>query len=190
MEQKYRDFDAAKLMDLKNRHCGYTFCPWCSKTLKERHIDGVLRMTCEDTDCGFVFYQNPIPAAGGVIVEDDRILLVRRAHPPKIGWWCFPAGFMEWGEHPADTAIREVEEETGLKVRLKEFFEVYSGTDDPRVNAILILYIAERISGELNPSDDAEEARFWPFDALPEKIAFESHHRALADYNRRYRQKK
>ncbi len=187
MNQKHHNFDDQKLFELKDQHCGYRFCPWCSNLLKEQLLDGVMRMACDDESCGFVFYQNPIPAAGGVIVEDDQILLVKRAHPPKIGWWCFPAGFMEWGEHPTDTAIREVKEETGLTVRLTGFFEVYSGTDDPRVNAILLLYHAERIDGNLQPSDDAEEARFFSFDNLPEKIAFESHRRAIADYYARYR---
>ena len=119
-------------MDLKNRHCGYVFCPWCSTRLEEREIDGVLRMACTDRDCGFVFYQNPIPAAGAIVVNNNQVLLVKRAYPPKVGWWCLPAGFMEWDEHPTQTAIRELAEETGLKVRLTSFFEVYSGHDDPR----------------------------------------------------------
>jgi ADP-ribose pyrophosphatase YjhB (NUDIX family) len=152
-------------------------------------MNGQYRMACTDTKCNYVFYQNPIPAAGAVIVKDDQILLVKRAHPPRIGWWCFPAGFMEWGEHPRETTIREVKEETGLDVKLGDFFEVYSGSDDPRANAILLLYIAEINGGVLHAGDDAEEVRFFSFDNLPEKIAFESHIQALADYNRRYRHK-
>lgn len=189
MEEKHLRFDADFLMKLKNEHCGYRYCPWCAGTLSQQMIDGVVRMACDDSECDFVFYQNPVPAAGGVVVESDCILLVKRAHPPKIGWWCFPAGFMEWGEHPSDTAVREVKEETGLDVRLTGFFEVYSGSDDPRVNAILLLYLAERVGGDLKASDDAQDVRFFSFDDLPEKIAFESHHRALADYNRRFRQR-
>ncbi len=187
MENRHTDFDDARLMALKSQHCGYVFCPRCGSSLEEKMIDGVVRMACPDGSCGFVFYQNPIPAAGGVIVQDDEILLVKRGHPPKIGWWCFPAGFMEWGEHPEQTAIREVEEETGFKVRLTGFFEVYSGSDDPRVNAILLLYLAEIVGGEMTAGDDAQDVRFFPFENLPEKIAFESHHQALADYNRRFR---
>ena len=189
MNDKYRDFDPDLLMDLKNAFCGYTFCPRCGSRLRQRHIDGVTRMACDNAGCNFVFYQNPIPAAGCIIVENNAVLLVKRAHPSKIGWWCFPAGFMEWGEHPVDTAIREVREETGLEVRLDRFFEVYSGTDDPRVNAILLLYLATRTGGELNPGDDAEEVRFFSFDNLPDTIAFESHQQALADYNARIRRR-
>ena len=122
------------------------------------------------------------------MVVNDEILLVKRAHPPKVGWWCIPAGFMEWQEHPSETAVRELEEETGLRVKLTSFFEVYSGTDDPRSNAVLMLYLADVEGGELRAADDAEEVRFFPFDRLPDKIAFQAHNQALADYQRRYRQ--
>jgi 8-oxo-dGTP diphosphatase len=189
VKPRHEHFDAEKLFARKNAFCGYHYCPVCGRELVKRDIDGRPRMACPDDECGFVYYQNPIPAAGGIIVQDDSLLLVKRAHPPKIGWWCFPAGFMEWNEHPSDTAVREVEEETGLKVKLTSFFEVYSGNDDPRANAILLLYLADVIGGTLRPDDDAQEARFFPFDDLPEKIAFESHHRALADYDRRFRHK-
>jgi len=187
MNDRHRNFDSEALTHRKEHHCGYTYCPLCGKLLEEETLDGRPRMVCRDEACGFVFYQNPIPAAGAVIVRDDKILLVKRAHPPRIGWWCFPAGFMEWGEHPTDTAVREVEEETGLKVKLNGFFEVYSGNDDPRTNAILILYLADVVGGELRAADDAQEVRFFGFDELPDKIAFESHLQALADYDHRYR---
>jgi ADP-ribose pyrophosphatase YjhB (NUDIX family) len=142
-------------------------------------------MSCAQTDCGFVFYQNPIPAAGALVLKNGELLLVKRAHPPRIGWWCLPAGFMEWKEHPSQTAVRELKEETGLDVSLDELFNVYSGDDDPRTNAVLILYLAHETGGLLEPADDALEAEYFPFDKLPEKIAFFSHKQAIADYMRR-----
>jgi 8-oxo-dGTP diphosphatase len=94
---------------------------------------------------------------------------------------------MEWSEHPTQTAVREVREETGLDVKLTGFFEVYSGTDDPRNNAILLLYLAEVVGGELKAADDALDVAWFSFDNLPERIAFESHIQALADYQERFR---
>lgn len=190
MDDKYKNFDADKLFERKKHHCGYRFCPLCSKPLVEELLDGHRRLKCPDEACGFVFYQNPIPAAGAIIVENDTILLVKRGHPPRIGWWCIPAGFMEWDEHPSQTAIREIEEETGLKIELDGFFEVYSGVDDPRSNAILMLYLGKVVGGELRPGDDALEVRYFRFDSLPQEIAFASHRQALADYNRRFRERK
>lgn len=188
MDDNHQTFDATKLTTRKSHHCGYKFCPFCATVLIEKTLDGRTRMACPASGCDFIFYQNPVPAAGAFIVVDDQILLVKRAHPPRVGWWCFPAGFMEWGEHPRETVIREVKEETGLDIALGPFFDVYSGNDDPRTNAVLMLYQADVIGGELCAADDALEVRFFSFDKLPEKIAFESHIQALADYNTRFRQ--
>jgi 8-oxo-dGTP diphosphatase len=190
MPDRHENFDAEKLFERKRHHCGYRFCPLCSRLLVEVELDGHDRLTCPDEACGFVFYQNPVPAAGAIIVNEDKVLMVKRGHPPRVGWWCLPAGFMEWDEHPTQTAVRELAEETGLQVRLDEFFEVYSGFDDPRSNAILLLYRATVIGGELQAGDDALEVRYFSFDDLPKDIAFVSHHKALADYDRRYRRGK
>lgn len=180
-------FDAEKLFRLKDQHSGYRYCPRCARDLSLRQLDGHPRMVCPSEECGFIFYQNPVPAAGAIVIKDDRILLVKRAHPPRIGWWCIPAGFMEWREHPRETAVRELQEETGLTVELKSFFEVYSGTDDPRANCVLMLYLAIEVGGTLKAADDALEVRYFSFDELPDNIAFEAHRQALADYTERYR---
>lgn len=186
MDDKHKNFDAERLFRRKQESCGYRFCPLCRSDLQPLTLDGRTRMACVNPDCDFVFYQNPVPAAGAMVVRDGKILLVKRAHPPRIGWWCIPAGFMEWNEHPSQTAVREVAEETGLNIKLGPFFEVYSGTDDPRNNAVLVLYLAEVVNGEMRASDDAQDVRFFEFDDLPEDIAFESHRQALADYITRY----
>ena len=131
--------------------------------------------------CGYIWYRNPVPAAGVVLVEGPNVLLVRRRYEPRAGAWCLPAGFMEAGETPEGTAIRETREETGLDVRLAGLFGVYAGFDDPRVRAVLILYRAERTGGTLAPGDDAIEAEWFPFASPPADMAFASHRQALAD---------
>lgn len=187
MNKRHADFNEEKLHALKEDQCGFRYCPRCGREMARGMIDERERVYCTDDNCGYVYYHNPIPAAGAIVVENDKLLLVKRAHPPRIGWWCIPAGFMEWEEHPSDTAVRELEEETGLKVKLKSFFEVYSGNDDPRVRAILLLYLADAVGGELRAADDALDVGWFSFDDLPEKIAFESHIQAIADYNQRVR---
>jgi ADP-ribose pyrophosphatase YjhB (NUDIX family) len=182
--EDFSDFDPERLFALKNAHCGYRFCPRCAEPLEEREIDEHRRMACSNRRCGFIYYQNPVPAAGAIVSEGGKILMVKRAHPPQIGDWCFPAGFMEWQEHPAQTAVREVEEETGLKIELIRFFEVYSGNDDPRANAVLILYLARVVGGVLKAADDALEVEYFTLDEVPSNIAFDAHRRALVDYRR------
>ena len=186
MLEKHKNFDSKKLFDRKEKYSGYKFCPYCSNKLIAGEYDGTIRPACISDNCDFIFYQNPVPAAGAIIVEDNKILLVQRAHPPKIGDWCVPAGFMEWNEHPTQTAIREIAEETGLDIKIDSFFEVYSGKDDPRNNAVLILYLAQYIGGSLKAMDDALDVKFFGFDEIPSNIAFESHIQAIADYRDRY----
>lgn len=187
MNDRHADFDTDHLFHLKDHHLGYRFCPKCATELQADQIDGRQRMACPDTACGYIFYQNPIPAAGVMIVENDQVLLVKRAHPPRIGWWCIPAGFMEWDEGPEGTAVRELAEETGLEVELDSLFDVYSGDDDPRTNALLVLYLGHAVGGTLQAADDALDVAYFSLDDLPDKIAFEAHIQALQDYDRRFR---
>jgi len=186
VKRAHKEFDEAKLFARKDNFMGFRFCPLCRAQLEKAKLDGRDRLRCPDKACGYIYYQNPIPAAGAIIVENQKILLVKRAHPPRIGWWSIPAGFMEWDEHPTDTAVRELKEETGLDVKLTGFFEVYSGSDDARNNAVLILYLADRVGGTLEAGDDASDVRFFGFDELPDDVAFLSHRQALARYKERY----
>ncbi len=75
------------------------------------------------------------------------------------------------------------------EIELTSTFDVYSGNDDPRTNAVLILYLGRSVGGSLKAGDDAKDVQFFPFSELPENIAFISHRQALADYTRRYRGK-
>ena len=158
----------------------FAFCPWCATGLMEKRIDSKTRKHCPK--CDFVYYKNPVPAAGAIITDNGKVLLVKRKYPPRVGDWSFPAGFMEYGESPSHCCIREVKEETGLDVKLVNSFKVYSGADDPRTRAVLILYIAEIQSGDLKAGDDAGELKFFPLNKLPDNLAFESHIRALNEY--------
>lgn len=186
MEKDYSKFNADELFKRKDNFSGFKYCPLCATELQKGTFDHVERLACPSDKCNYIHYQNPVPAAGAVIVEDSKILLVKRAHPPKIGWWCLPAGFMEWDEHPTQTAVREVKEETGLDIKLNGLFEIYSGNDDPRNNAILILYLADVIGGKLEAMDDALEVKYFSFDEIPDDLAFESHIQTIRDYKKRF----
>src|SRR5262245_27413194 len=122
------------------RHAPVRFCPLCATRLVARDDHGVRRRTCPK--CGYIHYRNPVPAAGVVLHERGRVLLVKRRYDPRAGAWCLPAGFMEYGETPRRCAMRELREETGLTARLGDLFGVYAGFDDPRVRSILVIYRA------------------------------------------------
>ena len=157
----------------------YEFCPRCAGRLTVRHHEGRDRMVCGE--CGFVFYRNPAPAAGVILIDRRELLWVQRKFEPRKGGWTLPAGFVEYGEHVEECAVRETKEETGLDVELIRMFDAYMANDDPRVQVVLLLYLARRVGGELVPGDDAVDARFFPIDEPPEDIAFRAHREALAD---------
>ena len=159
------------------------FCPRCANRLKPLDDRGAIRPTCDR--CGFIYYRNPVPAAGVIVARGRDVLLVKRAYDPRAGAWCLPAGFMEYGETPEHCARRELREETGLRARLTGLFGVYAGFDDPRVRAVLILYTAEVTGGRLRPGDDATDARFFPLARPPRSIAFAAHRRALEQFRAR-----
>lgn len=110
-----------------------------------------------------------IPAGATVaVIEGDTILLTLRE---DFEVWCLPGGEIDEGEPIADAARREVREETGLEVELTRLVGTYSRIGWRPNN--LFLFAARVIGGTLTPDPrEVLEARFFPFDALPEPLLF------------------
>lgn len=158
----------------------FRHCPLCAASLELRAEGLRDRLTCPS--CGYVYYHNPVPAAGGVILRDQRVCLVRRAIEPRLGDWSLPAGFIEHGESAAECVERELLEETGLMVKTESVLGVYSGFDDPRNHVILIIYrTRETEPRECVAGDDADAVDFFPMERIPPNIAFRAHRLALRD---------
>ena len=107
----------------------------------------------------------PIVGVGGVVVQDGRVVLVRRAKAPRMGEWSIPGGMLELGEKLRDGVAREVEEETGLKVKSAEVLDVFDSivTDaDGRTqyHYVLVDYLCSVTGGELRAASDASAARW------------------------------
>jgi ADP-ribose pyrophosphatase YjhB (NUDIX family) len=156
------------------------YCPYCATPLALADDHGSMRPTCPA--CGFIAYRNPAPAVGVILEKKNRIVLVRRRYEPQAGLWGLPAGFMEYGETPEQTAIREVREETGLTVEIDRLHGAYRGGSQAGARVLLLVYLASIRAGRLRAGDDAEAVDWFEFGAFPE-LAFTSHRRALREYD-------
>lgn len=147
------------------------FCQVCGAPLIEAERFGKVRRTCPE--CGYIHFDDPKVAAVVFIEHEGKVLLVRRAVNPERGKWALPAGYIDYGEHPAEAAAREVREETGLTVTITGLLDVQGGSTEFGAS-IVIIYAGRIIDGTPRPLDDVEALGwFGKDDPLPE-LAFDS----------------
>ncbi len=155
------------------------FCIRCGTGLVVREEDGKERQQCPA--CGWVYYPKPNIASAVAILEDGKVLLVRRKHEPFAGKWTLPSGFMEFGEDPKETAVRELQEELAVEVEVTGLIDVLMERGDPRGLCLVVFYTGRITSGETKPGDDASEVRAFSLDALPDDFAWKAHRQALEE---------
>ena len=163
----------------------YTYCRHCRATLEDGFVFGRTRKVCPE--CGFVHFRDPKVGAGVLAERDGEVVLVRRAVAPALGSWCLPSGFVEFDEAPEQAAVRECLEETGLEVHLIGLLDVRQYRNDSRGPGVVILYRGQIVGGEPRAGDDASEVGFFGPDELPEDIAFGTHRRVLARWQKESR---
>ncbi len=138
-------------------------------------------------------YPRPMLTADCVVINDrNEVLLVRRGNEPFRGCWALPGGFTEMDETLEHCAVRELEEETSLKVSEQDIhlIGVYSAPDrDPRGRTVtaafsLTLSHSDTQSLSITAGDDAAEVHWWPLNALP-PLAFD-HTEIIADISKRF----
>src|SRR5438270_5892393 len=110
--------------------------------------------------------QQPLIGVGAIIVEDGRVLLIKRAKAPLLGEWSIPGGMLELGETLRQGAEREALEETGLVVRATDLLGVFDRIvpDDAKrtlYHYVLVDFLCERISGDVQPAGDASDTRWY-----------------------------
>jgi 8-oxo-dGTP diphosphatase len=120
----------------------------------------------------------PVVGVGGVIIYEDRALLIRRGTEPLRGEWYIPGGTLELGETLAEGVARELLEETGLVVRVLGQIEVFeriytekSGEASkkkkrPRFHYVIADYLCERLSGEPRAGSDVIDVAYAREDEL------------------------
>lgn len=125
------------------------------------------------------FPEHPLVGVGGVVIHEDRVLLIRRGHPPLKGEWSIPGGMLELGERLEDGVRRELMEETGLEVEpLAEIatFDRISrervpddAAREPRVqyHYVIVDYVCRLVKGTLAPASDVVDARWVAREEMP-----------------------
>jgi 8-oxo-dGTP diphosphatase len=113
----------------------------------------------------------PIVAVGGLVIENDRALLIRRGAPPREGEWSIPGGALEVGEELAAGVERELAEETNLEVRALGLLEVFDriirdAEGRPVYHFVILDYLCKRISGEPRAGSDVLEVAWAGEDEL------------------------
>ncbi len=105
-------------------------------------------------------------AVGVLLLDGDRVLLVKRAHPPQVGRWTVPGGKVELGESLTDACLRELAEETGLRCRLGPMVEVLERVvrDDSGItfHYVILDFLGSDPQGTLAPGSDSLDARWIP----------------------------
>ena len=117
------------------------------------------------------------------------ILLIRRAREPFAGCWALPGGFLELDETLEQAALRELEEEAGVRLAHMQQLRAFDALDrDPRERMISIAHLAVVDRASLAPrgGDDASEAAWFDVEALP-PLAFD-HAEILAFARERLRE--
>jgi ADP-ribose pyrophosphatase YjhB (NUDIX family) len=128
------------------------------------------RLVCPD--CGYIHYDNPKVVVGSVALWQGKVLLCRRAIPPRKGHWTLPAGYLELNESSSDGAVREAWEEARARIAIDALLAIYN---IPRISQVQLIYRARLLSSEIEPGPESAEVRlFAPADIPWDDLAFPS----------------
>ena len=128
----------------------------------ERSVNGAVRPACDS--CGAVVFFDPKLAVVVIVSHEQKILMVKRDIEPMMGRWSFPSGYVDRGEVVEEAAVREVREETNVKVELDRLLGVYSGRGAP---VVLVAFAANVKGGTAEAGDETQAVGWFPTDELP-----------------------
>lgn len=139
----------------------------------------------------------PVPTVGVVCLRGDKVLLIKRGTPPRLGQWSLPGGRMELGETTVAAALRELKEETGVEAEILGLIDVVDGIFPARPGPdgtagaitrhyVLIDYAARWLAGEPVAGDDAAEARFVSRDEAMVLVDWDETRRMITETYERF----
>lgn len=149
-------------MQKKGEEMRYLFCPKCGGKLK--YSPTSIHPIC--SDCHFIFYQNPIVGVAAIVIEQEKILLGKRAGSYE-GKWCIPCGYVEWDEDVNEAVKKEFYEETNLFIHTCNIYTVHSNFHNSNQHTVGLWFLTTSYEGNLQAGDDIKDARFFSYDELP-----------------------
>ncbi len=140
------------------------YCPQCGPELVQSQMDEKVRKHCPDaTDCGYVYWNNPVPVVGAIVEHEGDIILARNAAWP-LEWYGLITGFLEKGESAEQGILRELKEELSLEGEIVEFVGIY---DFFQMNQLILVYHIKAY-GEINLSEELVDfRRYKDFEIKP-----------------------
>lgn len=133
----------------------------------------------------------PIVGVGALIIENGKLLLIRRGAKPGQGKWSIPGGLVELGERVRDAVVREVKEECNLDIEVEGLMDVFDSiTRDEKGRVqyqfVVVNFLAKIKGGKLKTADDVVEARWVPLNDVEKynltssfRAFFQKHHEKL-----------
>jgi len=113
----------------------------------------------------------PIVGTGALILQDGKLLLIRRGAQPGQGKWSIPGGLVELGENVQDAMVRETKEEVGLDVEAVKLMDVFDsvtldGHGRIQYHFVVVNFLVRVVGGSLKTASDILEARWVPIDEV------------------------
>ena len=111
-------------------------------------------------------YRNPALAVDAAVRRGDEVLLIQRGNEPWKGAWALPGGFVDYGEDPTDAVLRELEEETGLKVEILEYvgfieYDVNQGGASGKSPKRVYYFLMRPVGGDFSLHDNEFDIVQW-----------------------------
>jgi len=116
---------------------------------------------------------HPLVGVGAIILDANRVVLVRRGRPPALGQWSLPGGIVELGETMEEAIVREVEEEVGLRVEVSQLVSVLDwilvdAAGAVEFHYVLTDFLCRPAGGTLRAGSDVLSACLVPLEAIPQ----------------------
>jgi ADP-ribose pyrophosphatase YjhB (NUDIX family) len=144
------------------------YCPRCANALTTKHDGGRERLACPDDACGFIHFGDFSIGCSGVVLRDDKALLIQRGQEPFAGSWQLPGGYAEHDEPLSEAVEREVLEEASIEATVRDviaFRHMVGRSGGPATN-IYMIFRLDYVSGE--PQFDGDETAGAGFFTLDE----------------------